>query len=206
MFRQNLLSHLRGHAGGGRNRGSVGSHDLTPERLLFVGNLHHVHQAVQAKIGTCHGKGCPPLSGACLRGDAFQPLLFGIICLGNGGIQLMASACVIALKLIIDFCRCLQFFLQTIRPHQGRGPVHFIKILDFLRNGNISRSVVQFLRNQFIAENPLQFFRSHGLQGTRIQKRRRLILHVCTKIVPAGGNFIFLQINFIWNFFHFTHS
>ena len=36
----------------------------------------------------------------------------------------------------------LQFFLQAISPHQGRGTVHFIKVLYLLRNRNICRGII----------------------------------------------------------------
>ena len=44
-----------------------------------------------------------------------KTLLFCVIGLGNGGIKLVASACVVALKFIIDFRRCTELFFQAIR-------------------------------------------------------------------------------------------
>ncbi len=205
MLCKDFPSDFGGFTGRRGNRSTVGPHNFTAERFLFIGNLDHIDQAIQSEICACHRKRSSPLPGSRLRCNPLQPLLFGIISLGNSRIQLMAAAGIITFKLVVNFRRRLQFFLQAISPHQGRGTVHFIKVLYLLRNRNICRGIIQFLRRQFITEDMLQLFRRHRLQCLRIQQRRGLILHVGTKVVPHGRNFAFLKIDFIGNFCCFAH-
>ena len=203
---QDLSAHLRGVAGGGGDGGSVSSHNLSAEGFLLIGDFYHVDQAVQAQVGAGHGQGGAPLSRAGFCGDAFQSLLLGIVGLGDGGVELMASAGVVSLKFIVDLRRGLKLLLQAVGPHQGGRPVHFIEIADILRNGDISGGVVQFLRRQLVTEDCLEFFGCHGLQSLGVEQGGRFIFHVCTEIVPRSGNLIFAQIDLVGDFCFVAHA
>ncbi len=72
----------------------------------------------------------------------------------------MASAGIISFKLIINLCRRLQLFLQTVRTYKRRRAVHLIKFPDILGNLKVSRSIVQLLPAKLITENA-----SHLLKG-----------------------------------------
>ena len=115
----------------------------------------------------------------------------------------MAAAGVVALKLVINLRRRIQFFFQTVSADQRRRTVHFIETADLLRNFEKSCIVVQFLQNQFLTENACQVFCLHRLEGARMQKRRRLMLHISAQIVPCCRHFILIQIDFVRNFFVF---
>ena len=69
-----------------RDARAVGAHDLAAEGLLLVGAFDHVDPAVQTQVCARHGKRGAPLTGAGLRRDALEPLLLGVIRLGDGGI------------------------------------------------------------------------------------------------------------------------
>ena len=97
---------------------SVGAHDFAAERLLFVTHLDHEDFAVEVKIGTSHGQCCAPLAGTGLGGDAFEPLLLGVISLRDRGVELVASAGVVALELVVDVCRGLQLLLKAVSADQ----------------------------------------------------------------------------------------
>ena len=205
MLGQYLPPHLGFHGRRRCHRRAVGAHHLPAERLLLIGAFHHVHLAVQTEIGTCHGESRAPLPCSGFGGHAFQPLLFGIIGLSDGRIQLMAAAGIIAFKFIIYLCRRAQPLLQTVGPNQRRRAVHFIKIADLLRNLKKGRMVVKLLRHQLLAENPLQFLCLHGLIGAGTQERRRFLLHVGPQIVPCLRHLLFIQINFVRNFSYAHH-
>ena len=59
---------------------------LAAEGFLLRGAFDHVDPAVQTQVCARHGKRGAPLTGAGLRRDALEPLLFGIVRLGDGGI------------------------------------------------------------------------------------------------------------------------
>ncbi|MPM76504.1 hypothetical protein SDC9_123502 [bioreactor metagenome] len=56
------------------------------------------------------------MAGARLGGHALETLLFRVIGLGDGRVELVAAAGVAALELIIDFRGSLQLFLQAVGP------------------------------------------------------------------------------------------
>ena len=107
MLCKNLSADGGGHTGGRGNSCAIGFHNFPAEGFLLIGNFYHIDQAVQAEIGACHGQSGPPLTGAGFRRNAGQSLLFCVIGLGDGGIELVASACIVAFKFIINFGRRL---------------------------------------------------------------------------------------------------
>ena len=164
---------------------SVSPHNLAAERLLLVGNLDHVDLAVQTEVCTCHGKGCSPLSGASLGGHTLEALFLCIVGLGDGGVKLVASGCVVSLKLIINFCRGSQLFLKAVCPYQRGWPVHLVEVPDFLWNLDIWSGVIQLLLCQLLAENRGKLLQLKRLMCARVEQRCRLVLHISTEIVPA---------------------
>ena len=163
----------------------------------------HIYLAVKPKIGTCHAHGSSPLSGACLRSNALKSLFFGIIRLGDSRIELMTSGSIVALELIIYLRRGAERLLQEIRPHQRRRTIHLVEIQNLLRDIEIRCVIVQFLTTKLFAEDWLQLIHSKRLAGRWIQKRRRLVLHIGTNIIPLGRNLILSEIDFVRNFlFH----
>ena len=195
------------YLGSFRRRGHYGSpvsaHYFTTEGLLLITDLNHIYFAVQAKVRTGHGKRCAPLACAGFRCDTFQPLVFCVVRLGDGRIQLVAATGVVALKLVVDFCRGLELFFQTICTNERRRPVHLVKISNFFWNFNIGGLIVQFLAYQFFAEYTAQFFGCHRLMGAGIQQRSGFVFHVCADIVPALGHLAFFKINFVGDFLFF---
>ena len=199
-----LLQDLSAHCGLRRGRGGhgrpVGTHNLPAEGLLFVGNLYHIYLAVQIKVRASHGQSGTPLTCAGLGGHALQPLLLCVVCLGNGGIQLVTAAGIVALKLVADLRRCAQLLLQAVCPYQGGGTVHLVKVPDLLGNLEIGGGIVQFLLDQLLAEHRCQIRRRTGLSGCRIQQGCRLVLHIRPQVVPSCGHLAFVQIDFVGNF------
>ena len=200
MLREDLLPHLRGHGGGRRHVRSVHPHDLPAEGLLLIGNLDHVNLAVQLEIGAGHAQRRAPLAGPRLRGDALQPLLFGIVGLGDGGVQLVAAAGVVALKLVVDLCRGVQLLFQAVGPYQRGGTVHFVKIQNLLRHGILPGVVVQLLFHQVFAEHGAQLLRGHGFAGAGVQQGRGLVLHVRPQVVPVLRHLVLVQIDLVGDF------
>ena len=86
MFGQDLPAHFGFHGRRRRYRRTVGAHHLPAERLLLVGAFHHVDLAVEAQIGTRHGKRRAPLTGSGFGGHAVKALFLCVIGLGDGGI------------------------------------------------------------------------------------------------------------------------
>ena len=118
----------------------------------------------------------------------------------------MASAGVVALEFVINLCRGSQRLLQTVRPNQRRGTVHLIKVKDLVRDIDICRIIVKLLLDQLVTEHRTQILISHGLQGRGIQKRRRLVLHVGSHIIPLSRHLILIQIDFVGDLLFFAHT
>ena len=169
---------------------------------MFIGDLDHIDLAVQAQVGAGHGQGGAPLSGPGLGGDAFQALLFGIVGLGNGGVELVAAAGVVALELVINIRRGAQGFFQVIGPHQGGGAEGLIVVLDFLGDVDIGSGVVQLLLHQLLAKYAAQGLGGHRLEGGGVQQGGGLILHIGPEVVPLFGQLRFVQIDFVRDVVH----
>ena len=107
MLDEDFASDFRSIAGRRCDCGAVCPHDFPAERFLLIGNFYHVYETVQIEIGTCHRECGAPLSCTGFGGDTFQSLFLGIISLGNGGIELVAAACIVSFEFIIDFSRSL---------------------------------------------------------------------------------------------------
>ena len=114
MLCEDLSADLCCHGRRRRYVCAVGAHYFSAERLLLIADLYHKDLAVQSEIGARHRKRRSPLTCSCFGRHALQALLFGIVCLRNGRIQLMAAAGIIALEFIIDLRRRVQRFFQTI--------------------------------------------------------------------------------------------
>ena len=142
MLGQNPSAHFGFHGRGRRHRCAVGAHDLAAKGLLLIAALDHIHLAVQTEVAAGHGKRGAPLSGTGFGSHTLQALLLGIVGLGDGGIELVAAAGVVAFEFVVDFRRSPELFLQAVRPDQGSGAVHFIEITDFRGNFEIRRFVV----------------------------------------------------------------
>ena len=91
-------------------------------------------------------------------------LFFGVIRLGNSGIQLVAARGVAALILVINSCGSVELLFQAVGPDKRRRPVHFIKIPDFLRDLDKTVLVVELLLHQLVTENRRQIGFRHRLQ------------------------------------------
>ncbi len=105
MSLQDGAAHLGGVGGAGDDVRAEGVDDRLAEGLLLVADLYHIDGEIQAVVGAGHGQGRAPLAGAGLGGQAFQPLLLGVVHLGGGGIQLMGAGGVVALEFVVDFRR-----------------------------------------------------------------------------------------------------
>ena len=196
---QDLPPHLGGQGGGGRHVRAVGAHDLPAEGLLLIGALHHEHMAVQPQIGAGHAQRRAPLAGTGLRGHAGEPLLLGVVGLGDGGVQLVAAGGVVALELVVDMRRGAQLLLQTIGAHQRGGTVHLIEVPHVLRNGDQGSVVVYLLLYQLGAEHLTHLLRRHGLKGAGVQQGSGLRLHVGAYIVPIPGHLVLGEIDLVGN-------
>ena len=199
VLSEDLAADLRRVRRRRRHGSAVGAHDFTAEGFLFVAYLDHVYLAVQVKIGAGHRERCAPLAGAGLGGHALETLFFGVIGLGNGGVELVASTGVVALELVIDVRRGLQLLLQAVRAHQRRRAVHLIEILDLFRDRDIGIFVVELLSDQFLTEHGAELLSRHGLKGSGVEKGSGLVLHISPDIVPCLGDLVFGEIDLVGN-------
>ena len=206
MLCKNLLADFCFRARAGSNRCSVGSHNLTAERLLLIGAFYHIYLTVKSEICTSHAKCCTPLTCACLCRNAFKTLLLCVICLSDRTVELMASAGVVALEFVVNLCRSAKLFLKAIGSYQRRRTVHFVKIENLIGNVEISRVIVKLLLNKLVAKNRTKIVKAHRLVRAGIEKRCRLVLHVCTNVIPLLRHFLFIEVNFVRNFFCVAHN
>ena len=194
---------LRFHRGGRRHARAVGSHDLAAERFLLVADLHHEHLAVQPQIRARHRKRGAPLPGAGLGRHTLEPLLFRVIRLRDGAVELVTAGGVVALKLVVDLRGRVERLFETVGAHERGGTVHLVKAADLLRNGDERRVVVQLLLNELFAEYTAELCGGHGLARTGIEQRRGLVFHVRAKIVPCLRHIGFVEIDLVGDVFAF---
>ena len=194
-FGVNLLADVGRHGRGRSHRGAVGAHHFAAERLLFVGNLHHVHLAVNTEEGRSHGKGGTPLACTRFGGHALEALLLGVVGLRDGGVELVAAARVVAFELVVDVGRSAESLFQEVGADQRRRTVHLVERENVFGNRNVWRVVVEFLLDEFVAEHGTQVFETHGLAGAGVQQRGGLLLHVGTDVVPCLREFIFFEVS-----------
>ena len=190
---------LRGRAR--RHGRAVGAHDLAAEGLLLIRALDHVDLAVEPEVGAGHRQGRAPLAGTGLGRDAAQPLLLGVERLRDGAVELVRAGGVVALKLVIDLCRGLQLLFQAVGAHERRGTVHFVKIADLVRDGDLAVVVVELLTDQLVAEHGAQIVERHRRAGGGIAQRGGLDLHVGADIVPRARHFVLGQVDLVGNVF-----
>ena len=118
----------------------------------------------------------------------------------------MAATGVVALKLVIDLGRRVERPLQKICADQRRRTVHFVEVLDLLRNVDVGVGVVQLLRHQLLTEYGRKLLGCHGLMGRRIEQRRRLVFHVRADIIPFCGDLALVKVGFVGDFVLFHGS
>ena len=200
MLGEDLLADLGGHGRRGRHGSAVDPHDLAAEGLLLIGYLDHVDLAVQLEVCAGHREGGAPLASACLGRHAFEALLFGVVCLGDGGVQLVAAAGVVAFKLVVDLCRGTQLLLEAVGPDQGRGPVHLVEVEDLPGDRVLAGVVVQFLLHQVFAEDAGKLLGGHGLVRAGVEQGGGLVLHVGPQVVPVSGHLVFVQVDLVGDF------
>ena len=205
---EDLAPDVRRIGRGGRHLRAVGAHHLAAERLLLIGALDHEHLQIESQIGAGHAQCCAPLAGAGLGRHAFEPLVLRVVGLRDGGVQLVAAAGVVALKLVVDVRRGAELLLQTVRAHQRRGAVHLVKVADLVRDRDVSGVVVKLLLHQLVAEHDAELLGGHGQAGAGIQQGSGLRLHVRPDVVPCFGDLAFGQIDLVGDFLfgHFNNS
>ena len=150
------------------NACTVGSHNLSSERLLLVWNLYHKYLAVKAEIWTSHWKGSTPLTCACFGCNTFKSLLFSVVSLSNCAVELVASACVVALEFVVNLCGSVKSLFKKICSYKRRWTVHFIEVLNFFRNVNVCVCIVKLLVNKLITEHGSKVCVCHRLECCRI--------------------------------------
>ena len=112
----------------------------------------------------------------------------------------MAAAGVVALELVVDFRGSVESLLEEVCADKRRRTVHLVEVLDLFGNVDISVGVVKLLRDKLVAEYGSEILSGHGLEGSGIEQRSRLVFHIGAHVVPLCGNLVFVQINFIRDF------
>ena len=176
---------------------TVCAHYFAAERLLLVGNFDHEDLAVEVEEGAGHGEGSAPLAGTGLGCYAFESLFLGVVCLGKRGIQLVAAGCVVSFELIEDVSRSSQRFLKIFRVHERRRAINLIEIMDFLRDVVVRGIVVELLRYEFFAEDRGKICGSHRFEGSGVQERSLLGLHVRSYVIPFLRDLVLFQIHLV---------
>ena len=185
-----------------RDARAVRAHHLAAERLLLVGALHHEDAAVKPEESARHRERRSPLARASLGRHAFEPLGLRIVRLRDGGIELVGARGVVALELVVDFCRSTERFFEEVCPHERRRAEHPVEVADRLRYLEKRRCLVKLLRDQFVAKNMRKVLCRARRSGRGVQERRRLLLHVRAHVVPTFRQLVFFEICLIWNRIH----
>ena len=176
---------------------AVCAHYFAAERLLLVGNLDHEDLAVEVKEGAGHREGSSPLAGTGLGCDAFESLFLSVVRLGERGVQLVAAGCVVSFELIEDVSRSSQCFLKIFRVHERRRAIDLVEVMDFFRDVVVRGIVVEFLRHEFFAEDRSKVRCAHRLEGSGVQERSLLGLHVRSHVIPFLRDLVLFQIHLV---------
>ena len=142
MLREYAAADLGGVGRGRDDGGAEGAYDFAAERFLLVGAFDHKYLAVKPEVAAGHRKGGAPLPGACFGGYSFEALLFGIICLSDGRVELMRAGGVVAFEFVEYFGGSTEGFLKEGGMHQGRRAVHLVEIEHLIGDFNEACGVV----------------------------------------------------------------
>ncbi len=167
----------------GRHRRPVGLHDDAPVGLLLVGDLHHVHMALQLEEVAGHRQRRAPLAGPRLGGEAGRPLFLRIVRLRHRRVRLVRSGRRDPLVLVVDVGRRLERLLQAPRPvERGRSP----QLVDLPHLvGDVDEALgAHFLLDQLHREQRSEEVGRHGLFGLRMEHGRGRYRHVRIDVVP----------------------
>ena len=118
MISQDLTADIGRIRRGWCYRRTVSAHHFTPVGFLLIGNADHKDLTFKSQIATCHRERCAPLAGSRLSRHALKALVLRVVGLRDGGIELVAAACVITLELIVNMRRCAERLLQTVGAHK----------------------------------------------------------------------------------------
>ena len=86
------------------------------------------------------------------------------------------------------------FFLANGFFRKGN---NFIKIENFLGDGNIAVGVVKLLLDKLLAEDLAKSLSRNGLAGLGVEQGSRLFYHIGTYVVPIARHFALFQINLV---------
>ena len=113
----------------------------------------------------------------------------------------MAAAGVVALKLVVNVRGGAELLFKTVSTNQRSRAVHFIKVENFLGDGNVATCVVKLLLDELLAKDLAQSFCRDGLARLGVEQRSGLFCHISAHVVPVARHFAFFQINLVGDFF-----
>ena len=86
------------------------------------------HFTFEPKLPTGKGKGAAPLAGACFGREFANAFLSVVPNLRHCGVGLVRPSRAYALIFIVYTRRCIEQFLQSMRPKQGAGPPQAVNV------------------------------------------------------------------------------
>lgn len=175
----------------GDDIGAKGFDDRFAVGLLMEARLDHINGQGNVKIRARHGQRRAPLAGPRLGGQACQALLFGIIGLRDGRIELMAAGGVIALEFAVDLCGRAQFLFEIVGADERRGTEGFVIFHNLIGDIDIAGCGIKLLLCKLLAEDRIQLFELEGLHRPRVQKWSGLLLHIGSQIIPLPRDPLF---------------
>ena len=128
------------------------------------------------------------MTGTGLRGDVGDSLLLGVICLGKGGIQLVASGGRYALILEIDMGRGAKGLLKFVSPHERSTAVSGILLTHFFGDRDPLVGLVEFLVGALLTEDRIKVLRAQRLTCSGMKERQGLVGHDCLDVEKMRRN------------------
>ena len=186
-------------SGAGRHGGRRGNlrteclHDAAAVGLLLVTDFYLIDSGFQSEEagGICQGSS--PLSGTGFGGHVSHSLLLAIVCLWDGGVQLVRAHRADALVLEVDMCRCAERFLQSISAHQRSAAVVFVHFADLFGDFNPRVSLIQFLAAEFLGKDGIQVFCFQRLLGAGVKRWHGLVHHIGLYVIPVLWDCLFRE-------------
>ena len=189
--REDVLSGTGTHRRGRRYGGAKSLHNGAAERLLLIAYLYHIHGAVYAELHGGIAERTAPLASSGFSGEVGDALFLGIVCLGDGRVEFVASGRAHALVLEVDVCRGAQGCFQLICSYQRGTAVCGILLTYGFRDGDPLVCLVQFLVGAGLAEDGIEVLGLQRLLCCRVKERQRLVGHDCLDVEIVRRNLRF---------------
>ena len=152
---------------------------------------------VEAEEPAGHSQRGAPLACARFGGKAFQTLLFRVVGLRDGGVELMGTGRVVAFEFVENLRGRTESLFEELRVHERGRTVHPVEFAHRFGNRNITVGGIELLPCQLDREHRRKVVHRHRLERGGVEHRRMVGLHVSAQVVVVRRQLFFGQIRLV---------